>query len=294
MHGNAQLRLFDEPTSYTKPSSSLLKWVGSKYRKAEEISTYFPNNFGTFYDVFLGSGAILATISPKHGVGSDIFPPLMEIWNTLQNNPTTLKRWYQERYEKMSSGDKKDAYETIKASYNNKPNGADFLFLCRSCYAGIIRFRKADGYMSTPCGPHNPISPNSFSKRVDEWHNRLNGCIFIQDDFASIMKSAKSGDLIYCDPPYSHSQSILYGAQSFSLERLLDIISYCKSKGVYVALSIDGSKKSGDQFCNLPIPDDLFEREIFINTGRSMLRRLQMEGKTLEREVVIDRLLLTY
>jgi DNA adenine methylase len=63
---------------------------------------------------------------------------------------------------------------------------------------------------------------------------------------------------------------------------------------VYVALSIDGTKKSGEMICDLPIPDDLFEEEIFVNVGRSMLRRFQMEGQTLESEVVSDRLLLTY
>ena len=46
--------------------------------------------------------------------------------------------------------------------------------------------------------------------------------------------------------------------------------------------------------CNIPIPDELFEREILINCGRSMLKRFQMNGKTLEGEVVADRLLLTY
>jgi DNA adenine methylase len=61
-----------------------------------------------------------------------------------------------------------------------------------------------------------------------------------------------------------------------------------------VALSIDGTKRSGALVCDLPIPNGLFEREIFISIGRSMLRRFQMDGQTLEGEVVADRLLLTY
>jgi DNA adenine methylase len=100
--------------------------------------------------------------------------------------------------------------------------------------------------------------------------------------------------LIYCDPPYSHSQSILYGAQDFSLEELLNEISDAKNRGVYVALSIDGNKKSGNQLCNLPIPDELFEREMFIDCGKSMLRRFQVEGQKLINEQVNDRLLITY
>jgi DNA adenine methylase len=61
-----------------------------------------------------------------------------------------------------------------------------------------------------------------------------------------------------------------------------------------VAVSIDGTKRSGDLICNLPIPRDLFEHEIFVTCGRSMLKRFQMEGQDLQGEVVADRLLLTY
>ena len=148
--------------------------------------------------------------------------------------------------------------------------------------------------MSTPCGAHSPISPESFSERVDEWRTRTAGTEFRQMDFREAMDNAKKGDLIYCDPPYTHSQTILYGAQTFSLVDLFECIETCRRRGVRVALSIDGTKKSGAQECALPIPDGLFEQEAFVNCGRSMLRRFQMGGQTLESEMVSDRLLLTY
>ena len=225
---------------------------------------------------------------------SDTFAPLIEIWQTLQADPAKLKRWYAERRAQMMSGEKVAEYEKVKASYNHKPNGADFLFLCRSCYAGVVRFRKADGYMSTPCGPHTPIPPESFSARVDEWHKRTKGAEFERMDYREAMSRAKPGDVVYCDPPYTHSQAILYGAQTFRLRDLLTTIAQCKERGVNVALSIDGTKRSGDKVCDLPIPEGLFEREVLVDCGRSMLRRLQMGGQTLEGEVVADRLLLTY
>jgi DNA adenine methylase len=76
-------------------------------------------------------------------------------------------------------GQDKKTGEAIKASYNASPNAADLLFLCRSCYGGVVRFRQADGYMSTPCGIHNPVSPEAFSKRVNEWHLRVRGARFL-------------------------------------------------------------------------------------------------------------------
>ena len=283
-----------EPAHYVRPKGSLLKWIGNKYRMAEQITSYFPYDANRYFDVFLGSGAILATIAPEKGVGSDSFGPLIEIWTAVQTVPDRVKEWYETRWLYAMSGDKRTKYEDIKASYNMHPNGADFLFLVRSCYGGVVRFRKSDGYMSTPVGAHRPICPMAFSKRVDEWHDRLQGVEFHHADYSDVMATTKSGDFVYCDPPYSDSQPILYGAQEFDLVELLGAIGDCKKRGVQVALSIDGTKKSGQRVCELPLPDGLFEREVSIEVGRSMLKRFQMTGKTLESELVADRLLLTY
>jgi DNA adenine methylase len=288
--------LFEETAapSGTPFKLQLLKWVGNKQRFAHEIISYFPLTFGAYHEPFLGSGAVLGTLAPKKAFATDVFKPLMEIWLALRESPEELRRWYAVRWDTIKEYGKSEAYERIKAAYNSCPNGADLVFLCRSCYGGVVRFRQADGYMSTPCGVHNPVSPASFSKRVDEWHKRVAGTTFAVMDFEDAMNAASGGSVVYCDPPYSFTQSILYGAQRFSLERLFDAIARCKSRGVYVALSIDGSKKSGDLLCDVPIPRGLFEREAVVNCGRSMLRRFQMNGRTLEQEVVADRLLLTY
>jgi DNA adenine methylase len=289
-----QLTIDNLYKTYYPPKSQLLKWVGNKQKFAAEITRYFPTEYHRFFEPFLGSGAILATVAPKKGLGSDTFRPLMEIWFTLKSNPQMLVDWYAERRNKIKGDNKEEIYESIKASYNSNPNGADFLFLTRACYGGIVRFRKNDGYMSTPCGVHTPISGEGFARRVQEWRNRLMHVDFEHCDYKFAFEEARCRDLIYCDPPYSHSQSILYGAQDFRLADLLTQISLAKEKGVKVALSIDGQKKSGNYICDLPIPEGLFEHEIYVNCGRSMLRRFQREGETLEDENVADRLLLTY
>lgn len=297
-HSLFNLEDFALPIEDTAPESNqrkqLLKWIGNKQRMAREIIVYIPQDYDTYFEPFLGSGAVWSMLSPKKAVVSDIFAPLMEIWQMLQDDPEMVKRWYADRWETMTHSGKVDGYEKIKAAYNARPNGADLLFLCRSCYGGVVRFRKRDGYMSTPCGIHEPMRPETFAQRVEQWRplttNVINACV----DYAVAMQQAREGDFIYCDPPYTHSQSILYGAQAFDLQSLFDEISKCKARGVRVALSIDGTKRSGNLICNIPVPRHLFEREIFINCGRSMLKRFQMDGRTLEQEIVADRLLLTY
>lgn len=274
--------------------SGLLKWVGNKQRNAHIIASHFPAQFGTFFEPFVGSGGVLGTLAPEKAVASDVFRPLLEIWQALSTSPNLLKGWYEERWRSFMVGDRVARYLEVRESYNHNPNGADLLFLCRSCYGGIVRFRKSDGFMSTPCGVHDPIKPESFNRRVDEWALRTRGTQFIEMDFADSLELANAGDLVYCDPPYSASQSILYGAQSFDLRRLMGAIAKCKNRGVFVALSIDGTKKSGKTTVDIAIPSGLFEQEVMIDCGVSMLRRFQRSGETLNDEGVADRLLLTY
>jgi DNA adenine methylase len=75
---------------------------------------------------------------------------------------------------------------------------------------------------------------------------------------------------------------------------LVNSIIRAKYRGALIALSIDGMKKSGSKHLSIPIPPGVFEREVYVSCGRSMLRRFQMSGQTLESEEVSDRLLLTW
>lgn len=295
MPQQAMLPFFGAHHTEVRPFKyQLLKWIGNKQRFAHQIVSFFPSDVGTYYEPFLGSGAVLGTLAPRRAVASDAFKPLAGIWQALGAHPEKLVRWYSERWKRIGDRAKQDVYEEVKASFNAAPNPADLLFLCRACYGGVVRFRKGDGYMSTPCGAHNPISPESFARRVAEWASRCRHARFEHADYSEMMERARKGDLVYCDPPYTDSQSILYGAQDFSLARLFEVIDRCRSRGVRVVLSIDGTKRSGDKLCHVPIPKGLFEYEASVNCGRSMLRRFQMAGQSLEREVVADRLLLTF
>lgn len=271
----------------------VLKWIGNKQRFAHEICGYFPSSIGTYFEPFVGSAAVLATLAPERAVASDVLAPLIGIWQHVQSDPDPLVEAYRQRRAAFMAGDRKEVYARIRDAYNADPNPRDLVFLARSCYGGVIRFTKA-GAMNTPCGPHRPVTAESLADRIARWQPRLRGVTFVHTDFEATIDRAGTGDLVYCDPPYADSETTLYGAQRFSLTRLFDAIDRARSRGANVALSIDGTKRSGKKRVTLPLPPGLFQTEVMVNCGRSMLRRFQMEGQTLEREVVADRLLLTW
>ena len=280
---------------------ALLKWIGNKQRFADTIISYMPQEFNNYYEPFLGSGAVMAALLdsdanklfPKfnHAYGSDVLPFLIDIFKLAQNDPVVLSSYYtNEKYKKNPA----EQYEIIKDRFNAEHNPFDFLLLSRTCYGGVIRFRKADGYMSTPRGPHNPISPDTFSKRLMQWHHLIQKADFDCMNYTEAMDRAQTNDVIYCDPPYTHSQGILYGAQSFDVEILWEKIAECKARNVKVMLSINGKKDSGKTDISAVPPEGLFKRQIFVDCGASMVDRLQNSGKSMENKKIADQLLLTW
>ncbi|MGK2939173.1 MAG: DNA adenine methylase [Solirubrobacteraceae bacterium] len=275
-----------------RPRGQLLKWVGNKFRYADAIANHLPLDLGTYYEPFVGTGAVLATLAPEQAVASDALPVLVELLQVVQDQPEPLVEHYSEaRREILENG--RDAYEAIKARFNANPTPEDLLVISRTCYGGVMRFTRA-GYLSTPMGPHKPMPAEKLGRYMQDWQQRLAGSHFVHQDFAVTMEAARSGDTIYCDPPYAHGQTILYGAQDFRLPRLWEACAAAVDRGAHVAVSVDGYRQSGNKRIDLGLPDGLFARELLIERGGCMLRRFQLEGEDTGLEQVADRLLLSW
>lgn len=282
---------------------ALLKWIGNKQRFAETIISFMPDSFNNYYEPFLGSGAVLAEllfadqnkIYPKfqHAYGSDILPFLIDIFSLVKEDPEALTSYYRDEILKYYD-DPTLQYDIIKDRFNQQHNPYDFLLLSRTCYSGVIRFRKTDGYMSTPRGPHKPISPDTFDKRIQIWNALLQKAEFNCESYTKAMDRAEDGDLVYCDPPYTHSQSIIYGAQDFDIDTLWNKIRECKARGAKVMLSINGMRDSQKKDISITPPEGLFERKLLVDCGTSMIDRLQNNGKQMKNKKVDDQLLLTW
>lgn len=278
--------------TYTRPSGALLKWIGSKFKYASIIASHFPRSIRTYYEPFVGTASVCATVAPVRAVAGDTLTPLIDLWKLVVTKPICLDEYYEETIIRFNN-DRQAVYDEIKAKYNSSPNPFDLLIISRTCYGGVMRFTKT-GEISTPLGAHKPIDPASFRNRLYQWNERLSHVEFLNQSFDETIQDAGRGDFIYCDPPYVDSQKILYGAQHFDFDNLIYEIEKAKTRGAKIALSIDGTKKSGKKSIQLNIPAGLFEQEIFLNIGGSMLKRFQNGGSDMSQELVTDRLLLSY
>lgn len=282
---------------------ALLKWIGNKQRFAETIISYMPEEFNNYYEPFLGSAAVMAELLYEdaymmmphfnHAYGSDILPFLIDIFQLVKESPEKLIEYYEKEITPYYD-DPVGQYEIIRDKFNQHHNPYDFLVLSRTCFSGVIRFRKADGYMSTPRGPHKPIPPAEFERRAQYWHRLLQKASFRCESYIQAMDRPVEGDVVYCDPPYTHSQAIIYGAQDFSVDVLWQKIAECKERGVKVMLSINGTRDNKKKDISVTPPDGLFERKLLVDCGTSMIDRLQHSGEEMKEKRVDDQLLLTW
>lgn len=282
----------DVAPARTRPRGQVLKWVGNKFRYAEAIAAHLPAEFGTYYEPFVGTGAVLATMRPERAVAGDTLPMLVALLQEVQDDPDDLLDHYAVWRDRIAELGRPE-YEVVRDRYNDRPNAHDLLILSRTCYGGVMRFTKG-GTISTPMGPHRPMPTGKLSAIIDDWRERLTGTDFVCQDFAETMSAAEADDVIYCDPPYLHGQTILYGAQEFRLKRLWNEVGKAADRGASVAVSVDGWRRSGEKAIDLGIPDGLFARELLVERGGCMLRRFQMTGEDMAMEQVADRLLLSW
>ena len=60
-----------------------VKWAGGKRQIIDKLLQYVPDEFNTYYEPFVGGGALLFELSPKKAVINDSNKELMNVYNVL-------------------------------------------------------------------------------------------------------------------------------------------------------------------------------------------------------------------
>ena len=60
-----------------------VKWAGGKRQIIDKLKKYIPEDFNTYYEPFVGGGALLFELSPKKAVINDCNSELMNVYTVL-------------------------------------------------------------------------------------------------------------------------------------------------------------------------------------------------------------------
>jgi len=241
-----------------------VKWAGGKRQLIPILHQNLPESFGTYYEPFLGGGALLFHIlTNKNGQKcsiSDLNSDLVLTYTTIRDRIdaliTSLKN-HEKNYQKESES----YYYSIR---ENNPRGAiektsRLLFLNRTCFNGLYRVN-SKGKFNVPLGKYsNPNIVNEENLRAVN-HILQSSRISIKcRDFEAVLRDAKKGDLIYFDPPYQPVSSTAnftsYTNKNFTYDDLKRLAKLCfelDSKGCNVLLSNSDSDQVADMFSSNP------------------------------------------
>lgn len=221
-------------------AAPFVKWVGGKRSLVKNLTACFPQRFGTYWEPFVGGGALFFGIHERinGAILSDFNLDLVITYNVIKMQHEALINKLAAHAELHD----KEYYYSIRRQHDLEDPidvAARFIYLNKTCYNGLYRVNKK-GEFNVPIGSYeNPEIVNMAN--IKACHHALQGAVIQFQEFDAI--EPVEGDLVYCDPPYHpvNSNSFTkYTKSDFGEEaqiRLHDFLLSLHDNGVNVILS---------------------------------------------------------
>ena len=251
---------------------SLIKWTGSKRSQASQIASLFPvKRDATYFEPFLGGGSMLYFGASyfSHAVASDIYAPLVDLWQLVKDDSLRVVESYEMEWQRLQ--EKFPAhFFTVRDRFNRNHAGLDLLFLSRTCVNGIIRFNKKGEFNNSIHLSRRGMQPEMFSKIVQSWSGKIQNVEFRVCDYGEILSLVNAGDFVYLDPPYvnSHNRYV----SDLDIDRFVRFLRELNERKVLWALSFDGER--GRSNLTYDLPHDLYVFHTELVSGHSAVQKV--------------------
>lgn len=207
-----------------------------------DIHTY------TYYEPFVGAGAVFFELQPKKAVVNDSNTQLIMTYMVIKEHVEALiplLRDYQHKntkdyfYQTRNLDREPRAFEGL----SDTEKAARLLFLNKTCFNGLYRVN-SQGLFNVPYGNYkNPrICEENILRHISTYLN-ANAVSIINGDFERAVAGADKHSFIYFDPPYHSPDSTHftgYSAAGFGeteQERLCAVFTSMTKQGAKCLLS---------------------------------------------------------
>lgn len=249
----------------------IIKWAGGKRQLLPELLKNIPSNFDTYYEPFIGGGALLLSLYSrnliKKAVISDINSSLYDLYRSIKENPERVIH----EIESLKVTNNKDDYYRARELFNkcNDPieKSALFIYLNRHGYNGLFRVNSKNEF-NVPFGKYsNPGMPSPVE--IASLSRALRSCVIMNEDFEIAVSNAKRNDFVYLDPPYVPLNRTSYftaytegGFNQKDQERLAKLFKKLSDHGVKVMQSNSDTEFIRDLYSGFIIVEARARRNI--------------------------------
>ncbi|WP_099832908.1 DNA adenine methylase [Streptococcus suis] len=228
------------------------KWTGGKRQLLPVIKSLMPDNYNSYFEPFIGGGAVFFELIPKKAIINDFNSELINCYRQIKDNPQKLI----ELLTKHQENNSKEYYLELRAvDRDNRINkmtdverAARIMYMLRVNFNGLYRVNSKNQF-NVPYGRYkNPkIVDSELILSISQYLNK-NNIEILTGDFEKAVEDVGAGDFVYFDPPYiplsETSAFTSYTHEGFSYEdqvRLRDVFRKLDKKGAYVMLSNSSS-----------------------------------------------------
>jgi DNA adenine methylase len=241
-----------------------LKWVGGKRQLLPIIKQYIPKEYNTYFEPFVGAGALLFELQPKKAIINDLNQELINCYLSICSNVTAVLDYLnkmeniEDVYYKIRSLDREKDWD----DYVNTFKAARTIYINKNGFNGLYRVNK-NGYCNVPYGRHENIF-------IPDKNNLLEASNYLSSidlhifntDFKRVFEMTDANDFVYCDPPYDTISDTAnftsYTKEGFTKDdqiRLRDCFKELSNRGCYCMLSNAGTDFIKDLYKDFTIID---------------------------------------
>lgn len=225
--------------SKNKQQPPFLKWAGGKRWLSQRIIELIPHNYSTYYEPFLGSGAVYFELTPSKAVLSDLNEDLISTYQAIREDWSKVEDTLAVHHRKHSP----DYYYHVRQQQLRKTHtkAAQFIYLNRTCWNGLYRVN-LKGEFNVPIGTKSNVilTSDNFQSVAKTLKNTELVC----GDFEKTINRAKKNDIVFADPPYTvhhnYNGFIKYNENIFKWEdqvRLSEALKRAASRGAKVIMT---------------------------------------------------------
>ena len=203
----------------SKSIQQFLRWSGSKRKLLPHIRPLMGfDDRGTYYEPFLGSGAVFFALEPSKAVLTDMNADLIVGYRALKDFRDELfgrLLEHQGKHNDCFRNGSEDYYYSVREQGNIAPDllltkesllekGARFLYLNKAAFNGLWRVNGKSGAMNAPIGS-NSLGDQTIVFDIENLKlcsKALSVAEIYHAPYDHPMKRVAAGDRVYCDPPY--------------------------------------------------------------------------------------------
>lgn len=222
-----------------KKAKPFIRYVGSKRKQAVDIVNSLGYFTGTYYEPFLGGGAVFFELANRRGKPpiahlSDVNELLVNTWRVVRDQPVELMRLLDDMQPYVfDSSFYYSLRERLDCFTVDVNRAAWFVYMNKTCFQGLWRVNKK-GQFNVPIGnfasaPKLYDRENIFACATALANTQLNVCDFRLVPLAGFDYIY---DAFYFDPPYVPlsvtSNFTSYDAGGFGSIEQFELIEYAK------------------------------------------------------------------